>query len=1091
MLLSPIAGVYLILRLYQEEEIAMFLKEEKAKSLVFIDSSLSEYQVLEAGVTEGVEAIALDRSRDGIEQIAAIVRDYTAVRGSLEAIHILSHASPGRLYLGNTIFSADTIEAYRSQLQQWQVGEILLYGCDLAAGAGAAFVEKLSRLTGAAIAASASITGSAAKGGNWNLEFSTGKITSTLALLPETMEAYGGVFATLTVTSNADSGSGSLREAIATASSGDTIVFDSSLANRTIVLSQQLEIDKDLTIDAAATPGLTISGNNSTRIISLLARNDLTLRNLAFINGRTSQRGEAGAGGAILTGRLSNLTVENSEFNNNVAFGEGGGGIFGGFQSTTTVINSKFDNNDGTPNERERGGGAISTKSQSTLTVRDSEFTNNKGVNGGAINSLHTRLTVENSIFINNEAIAQRSNSGIFGDGGGVFTDGATDSRLPDGGTILIRNSRFEGNRSLTGGGAHLFSYPEDRVAVEDSTFINNEAINTPSGGGTGGGLRQDNSPISIVNTTFANNTAAEQGGGLWLGRFSSGSINNNLFDDNRAEGLGGGLFILGDISINQTTIANNEAGSQAGGIFSNDNSNVRVSNTIFANNTAGNNAQFNQHTARELIDDGNNVQYPDKLTNNSADVNATASITIADPQLGSFQDNGAALQALPLSGNPAITAGAMSLLMVPDAPSNLMATALSATEVNLAWADNSDNETGFKIERSLDNVNWQLIQTAAADVTSYADSGLLENNQYYYRISATNSDGESTTTGTNIVTPAANPTGNPATGNPTTGNPTTGNPTTGNPTTGNPITGNPTTGNPTTGNPTTGNPTTGNPTTGNPTTGNPTTGNPTTDNSTTDNLNNFLLPLQAIGSGNSSEPLSSSNSSNPVDFNRHGGVANDTLTGSEVAEGLHGMEGNDFLQGLSGNDNLYGGQGNDLLHGNRGTDFLDGGSGNDTLHGGRDNDTLFGSGGQDSLFGDIGNDTIFGDEGNDFLNGNTGADFLDGGSGNDTLHGGRDNDILTGNSGNDLLSGDLGDDVLTGGTGNDVFVISQGRGSDTIVDFEDGIDSLGLALGLSFSDLTIAGDSSRAFIRAGDELLATLSGVDVSAIAPDDFISI
>ena len=1036
----------------------MFVQKTEAKSLVFIDSRLWEYEVLEAGVADGVEAIALDSSRDGIEQIATIVRDYTAVRGSLEAVHILSHGRPGCLYLGNAILSGDTLETYRSQLQQWHVGEILLYGCDVAAGTGAAFVEELSQVTGAEIAASVSKTGEAAKGGNWNLEFTTGKIASTLALKPEAMEAYSGIFATLTVTIDADSGSGSLREAIANAQSGDTIVFDSSFANRTIVLSQELEIDKNLTIDGAAAPGLTISGNEATRIINLLARNSLTVKNLVFVNGKTNQRGEDGAGGAILTGRLSELTVENSVFNNNVAFGEGGGAIFAGFQSTTTVINSKFDNNDGTPNQRERGGGAITAKSESTLTVRDSEFTNNKGINGGAINSLFTRLTVENSIFINNEAIAQRANSPFFGLGGAIQTDGATDLSNPDSGTILIRNSRFEGNRALDGGGANLFSYPDDRVVVEDSTFINNEAINTPAGGGTGGGIRHDNSPVSIVNTTFANNVAAEGGGGLWLGRTSTGSVNNSLFDGNKAEDLGGGMFALGNIRINKNTIANNQAGSQAGGIFSNDQSNIGVSNTIFANNTAGNNAQLNQHTVRELIDNGNNVQYPDKLTSFDSDVNATATITIADPQLGSFQDNGKALQSPPTLGNPAITAGAMSLLMAPDAPSNLMATAVRATEVNLAWADNSDNETGFKIERSRDSLNWQLIETAAADTTSYADTGLAENSQYYYRIRATNSDGDSATTGINIATLSATPTDNPTTDNPT--------------------------------------------------------DNPTTDNSSPDDPNSFLvLPFQAIELGNSSESLSPSNpsevseptenaefvlaeftaniSSNPVDVNRDGGEANDTLIGSEVGEGLSGMGGDDFLQGMSGNDNLYGGEGNDLLHGNTGADFLDGGSGNDTLHGGQNNDTLFGAGGQDVLFGDIGEDTLFGDEGNDFLNGNTGADFLDGGSGNDTLHGGQNNDVLTGNSGDDILSGDLGNDTLLGGTGSDVFVLSRGRGSDTIVDFEDGIDSLGLALGLTFNELTIAGNNGTAFIRAGDELLATLSGVDVSAIADNnDFIS-
>jgi hypothetical protein len=71
----------------------------------------------------------------------------------------------------------------------------------------------------------------------------------------------------ITVTSIADSGSGSLREAIATAQAGDTIQFDSSLANQTISLtSGQLNINKNLIVDGANASGLTISGNNATRI---------------------------------------------------------------------------------------------------------------------------------------------------------------------------------------------------------------------------------------------------------------------------------------------------------------------------------------------------------------------------------------------------------------------------------------------------------------------------------------------------------------------------------------------------------------------------------------------------------------------------------------------------------------------------------------------------------------------------------------------------------------------------------------------------------------------------------------------------------
>jgi len=70
----------------------------------------------------------------------------------------------------------------------------------------------------------------------------------------------------ITVTSNADQGSGSLREAVYNAQSGDTIKFDSSLSNQTITLSSGLWLNKSLTFDGGDASDLTISGGNKTNI---------------------------------------------------------------------------------------------------------------------------------------------------------------------------------------------------------------------------------------------------------------------------------------------------------------------------------------------------------------------------------------------------------------------------------------------------------------------------------------------------------------------------------------------------------------------------------------------------------------------------------------------------------------------------------------------------------------------------------------------------------------------------------------------------------------------------------------------------------
>jgi len=72
-----------------------------------------------------------------------------------------------------------------------------------------------------------------------------------------------------------------------------------------------------------------------------------------------------------------------------------------------------------------------------------------------------------------------------------------------------------------------------------------------------------------------------------------------------------------------------------------------------------------------------------------------------------------------------------------PDGPSGLTATATSTSEIILNWQDNSDDEDGFKIERSLDGESFSEIDEVGQDVTSYSDQGLEKNTTYYYRVRA------------------------------------------------------------------------------------------------------------------------------------------------------------------------------------------------------------------------------------------------------------------------------------------------------------------------------------------------------------------
>jgi hypothetical protein len=78
-----------------------------------------------------------------------------------------------------------------------------------------------------------------------------------------------------------------------------------------------------------------------------------------------------------------------------------------------------------------------------------------------------------------------------------------------------------------------------------------------------------------------------------------------------------------------------------------------------------------------------------------------------------------------------------------PISPSNVVATTVSRTQIDLTWQDNSIDESSFYIEKSLDGANWTFTDTVAANVTSYSDISLECETLYYYRILAYRNDGQ------------------------------------------------------------------------------------------------------------------------------------------------------------------------------------------------------------------------------------------------------------------------------------------------------------------------------------------------------------
>jgi 3-phytase/alkaline phosphatase D len=142
------------------------------------------------------------------------------------------------------------------------------------------------------------------------------------------------------------------------------------------------------------------------------------------------------------------------------------------------------------------------------------------------------------------------------------------------------------------------------------------------------------------------------------------------------------------------------------------------------------------------------------------------------------------------------------------------------------------------------------------------------------------------------------------------------------------------------------------------------------------------------------------------------------------------------------------------------------------------------------TFLNDLDNDVRGFDNFGDVINGQGGDDTIRGLSGNDLLRGGDGNDRLFGGADDDILVGGNGIDTLTGGGGDDTFIIAIGTGTDTITDFNRRRDTIGLANGLTFGQLTLASDNGDTLISltSNNELLAILTGVRTATLNSSNF---
>jgi len=303
------------------------------------------------------------------------------------------------------------------------------------------------------------------------------------------------------VTNTADSGPGSLRDAVASAVAGDIIRINGAsftgggvqtitITTGSIIFAQDALVFKGFYNAAGDT--VKVSGNNAKGILYCNAANDLLVDSMVLTNA-------LGYNGSAIHTETQNITINNSIISNNKS-NYNGGSVYA---NNVTVNNSVFNNN----SAPEGGGGAIQA---------------------------YQGVVINNSVFSNNSASKYA---------GAIMCSA----------TANITNSRFTNNSSHIGGAINA---PYNTTTVSNCTFIGNYS-------GTDGGAIFSAGNVTVTNSTFTGNTAANRGGGIFIfnGCASCGNIttNNSTFDGNKGY-IGGAVYACVNATVTNCTVTGNTA---------------------------------------------------------------------------------------------------------------------------------------------------------------------------------------------------------------------------------------------------------------------------------------------------------------------------------------------------------------------------------------------------------------------------------------------------------------------------------------------------------------------------------------------------
>lgn len=513
--------------------------------------------------------------------------------------------------------------------------------------------------------------------------------------------------------------------------------------------------------------------------------------NVKFIENKASN-GDAWGAGALYI-KLANKDIasenttvqigENALFQNNIA---GLGGAIGLEYGNLEIANgAQFINNESTSAGATHGGGAIIVwhdpehpNMHSTLTLNNSIFQGNQAIhNGGAIAVFDTgaTTTINGGQFTGNQVAKQFGgaiyNTGTMNIDGATFSGNRADVQGYGGaifnanGLLTVNNATFDSNSAAWDGGAisgttsylNKNSLPADwdlgewsvenvrkyweqkngfdahnKIVVNDSTFNNNNTVDSYSGGAMG--IYSD---AVINNSTFTNNNAGghnpadstDGGGAIYAGGWARIDITNSNFTGNSSN-YGGAIAttragLVDDtyLKVSNSTFTGNEA-TVSGGAISNKFENTTINGTTFTNNTAtvSGGAIYNE---AKITFNGENVFSGNMAGGAANDIHNISTMTVASGTTtlgGGITGNGA----LTIANGATLDIGTTTVEQASiDIDGTLNASMLSSDNYGKLLADSITTGKNGKLQLTIGSVGTYDIFGGIAHEDITIDAGL------------------------------------------------------------------------------------------------------------------------------------------------------------------------------------------------------------------------------------------------------------------------------------------------------------------------------------------------------------------------------